>query len=56
MISQEMIDINDDGYVDILMGYHISMDGTTTSQQSNTHVYPFWIQVMILMFTLRHMY
>ena len=40
-ISQEMIDINDDGYVDILMGYHISMDGTTTSQQSNTHVIHF---------------
>ena len=37
-ISQEMIDINDDGYVDILMGYHISMDGTTIEEQSNTHV------------------
>jgi hypothetical protein len=37
-ISQEIIDINNDGYVDILMGYHISMDGTTSSQQSNTHV------------------
>ena len=36
--SQEMIDINDDGYVDILMGYHISMDGTTIEEQSNTHV------------------
>ena len=46
-ISQEMIDINDDGYVDILMGYHISMDGTTTSQQSNTHVIHFGT-VMIL--------
>lgn len=37
-ISQEMIDINNDGYVDILMGYHISMDGTTIEEQSNTHV------------------
>ena len=36
--SQEMIDINNDGYVDILMGYHISMDGTTIEEQSNTHV------------------
>ena len=36
--SQEMIDINNDGYVDILMGYHISMDGTSIEEQSNTHV------------------